>query len=316
MDTKTRPDAVTLDDGLATARLHTLLDHAPLAMAFVRGERFELVSDHMTHLFGYDDGVELGGLPTRVTQVTDAAHAMLAERLAASFGAGRPLDEEIEVVRRDGSRFWARLHATPVAWEAPAADALWVIEDVTVARQLRMQPTWSGRHDPVTELANRREFQRRLADHVGSQRHVPVSVLWLDVDHFSHVASRLGAQAADRFLLLIGRLLVSKVRASDVVARIDADRFGVLLPECDQQHAQFVGEKLRSALAAYRLRWGAQSTKLKACVGVVQLHRSLDTVEAVLEAAEKACGAAKAAGGDSVRVFVHQPTDTQLSALD
>jgi GGDEF domain-containing protein len=91
----------------------------------------------------------------------------------------------------------------------------------------------------------------------------------------------------------------------------------VLLPECDQHHALLVGEKLRAAVAGHRLRWGVQTTKLKACVGVVQLHRTLDTVEAVLDAASQACDDAKAAGGDSVRLFVpHGGTDTQLSPLD
>jgi diguanylate cyclase (GGDEF)-like protein/PAS domain S-box-containing protein len=315
MDTQTRPELITGEDP-ALARMRALLQHAPLAMAFTRAQRFELVSDHMNHLFGHGEGTELAGLGTRVAHVSDAAHTMIGERLAAAFGAGRPLDEEIEYVRRDGSRFWGRLQATPVHWDAPDEDALWIIEDVTVARQLRLQPTWTGRHDAVTELANRREFQRRLADHVGSQRHAPVSMLWVDIDRFREVAERMGAEATDRFLYLLGRLLVAKVRASDLVARLDADHFGVLLPECDQHHAQLVGEKLRAAVAGYRLRWGVQSTKLKACVGVVQLHRTLDTVEAVLAAASHACDDAKSAGGDSVRVFVHAAGDTQMSALD
>jgi len=316
MDTQTRPELITAEDA-SLARMRALLERAPLAMAFTRGQTFELVSDHMNHLFGHGDGTELAGLSTRVAHVSDAAHTMLGERLAAAFNAGRPLDEEIEYVRRDGSRFWGRLQATPVHWDAPGEDTLWIIEDVTVARQLRLQPTWTGRHDAVTELANRREFQRRLADHVGSQRHSPVSVLWVDIDRFADVSARLGDEAADRFLYLLGRLLVTKVRASDLVARLEDDHFAVLLPECDQHHALLVGEKLRSAVAGYRVRWGVQSTKLKACVGVVQLHRTLDTVEAVLAAASHACGEAQAAGGDSVRVFVpHVVSDTQLSALE
>jgi diguanylate cyclase (GGDEF)-like protein/PAS domain S-box-containing protein len=316
MDTQTRPELITGED-CAVLRLRALLDRAPLAMAFVREQRFELVSDHMNHLFGYDEGVELGGLGTRVTHVSDAARAMLDERLAAAFAAGRPLDEEIEFVRRDGSRFWARLQSSPVQWDAPGEHALWIVEDVTVARQRRMEPTWSGRHDPVTELVNRREFQRRLADHVGSQRHTPVSLLWVDIDHFRDVAARMGAEAADHFLYLLGRLMVNKVRASDLVARIDTDHFAVLLPECDQHHALFVGEKLRAAIAGHRLRWGLQSTKLKACVGVVQLHGTMDTVEAALDAASHACDVAKSAGGDSVRVFVpHAAGDTQTAPLD
>lgn len=316
MDTKTRPAPLGAEE-MSLLRMRALLERAPLAMAFVRDERFELVSEHMNHLFGYDEGTALAGLPARATLVSDAAHEGVTQRAVAAFAAGRPFDEEIECVRRDGSRFWARLHATPLQWDTPSDDALWIVEDVTVARQQRLEPSWSARHDPLTELANRREFQRRLADHVGSQRHVPVSVLWIDIDRFRDVAARLGSEAADHFLLLLGRLLVAKVRASDVVARIEDDRFAVLLPECDQHHASFVGEKLRAAIAGSRLRWGVQSVKLKACIGAVQLHRSLDTVEAVLAAASQACGLAKAAGGDSVRVFVAQPgADTLAAPLD
>jgi diguanylate cyclase (GGDEF)-like protein/PAS domain S-box-containing protein len=315
MDTKTRPELIAGEAG-ALLRLRALLDHAPLAMAFVRNQRFEVVSDAMNHLFGHEDGAGLAGQGVAGSHVSPAAHSMQNERMSTAFAAGRPLDEEIEFVRRDGSRFWCRLQAQPVQWNAQDDDTMWIVEDVTLARQQRLQPRWGGRHDPVTELANLREFERRVADHVGSQRRLPVSVLWVDIDRFSEVTSRFEAEAADRFLYLLGRLLVSKTRASDVVARLDRDRFGILLPECDQHYAQFVGEKLRSSVAAYRLRWGVQSTKVKCCVGVVQLHRSLDTVEAVLEAASSACDVAKRAGGDSVRLFVPESTgDTQMADL-
>ena len=55
------------------------------------------------------------------------------------------------------------------------------------------------------------------------------------------------------------------------------------------------------------LRWGLHRTRVKACLGVVQLQPSLETVDSVLAAATLACAEAKAAGGDSVRVFV--PTE-------
>lgn len=315
MDTKTRPELIAGEAG-ALLRLRAMLDHAPLAVAFVCNQRFEVVSDAMNHLFGHDDGAGLAGQGVAGSHVSTAAHAMQVERMTAAFAAGRPLDEEIEFVRRDGSRFWARLQVQPVQWTARHDDTMWIVEDVTLARQQRLQPRWGVRHDPVTELANLREFDRRVADHLGGQRRVPVSVLWLDIDRFRDVTSHFEAEAADRFLYLLGRLLVSKTRASDLVARIDGDRFGVLLTECDQHYAQFVGEKLRSSVAACRLRWGVRSIKVKCCVGVVQLHRSLETVEAVLEAAKSACDAAKQAGGDSVRLFVpHSTGDTQMADL-
>ncbi|RZJ07368.1 MAG: diguanylate cyclase, partial [Rubrivivax sp.] len=102
----------------------------------------------------------------------------------------------------------------------------------------------------------------------------------------------------------LGQMLISKVRASDLVARLEDDHFAVLLPDCDQHYAQIIAEKVRSAVAAYRLRWGLHRTRVKASVGVVQIQSTLTTVDAVLGGAALACTEAKAAGGDSVRVFV------------
>ena len=291
-------------DDPTTARLRALLVRAPTAVAFVAGQRFEVVSEEFNHLFGYGDDTDLAGKDTRGVHTTDLSHTALQERAAAAFAAGRPLDEEIEYVKRDGHRFWGRLQATPVHWDAPAGESLWIVEDVSTARAQRLQPTWTAKHDTVTELANRREFERRLAEHVGSRRNEPVSVLWLDVDRFADVVKDMGAEVGDHFLYGLGQMLISKVRASDLVARLEEDHFAILLPDCDQHYAQIIAEKVRSAVAGYRLRWGLHRTRVKASIGVVQIHTTLSTVDAVLGAGALACTEAKAAGGDSVRVFV------------
>lgn len=286
------------------ARLRAMLVRAPTAVAFVSGQRFEVVSEEFNHLFGFGDDSDLAGQGTRVVHTTDLAHTALHERAGAAFTAGQPLDEEMEYVKRDGHRFWGRLQATPVHWDDPAGEALWIVEDVTAARAQRLQPTWTAKHDAVTELANRREFERRLGEHVGSRRSDPVSVLWLDVDRFADVVKGMGSEVGDHFLYGLGQMLIGKVRASDLVARLEEDHFAILLPDCDQHYAQIIAEKIRSAVAAYRLRWGMHRTRVKASVGVVQIHSTLGTVDAVLGAGALACTEAKAAGGDSVRVFV------------
>ncbi|MFN5048646.1 GGDEF domain-containing protein [Roseateles sp.] len=316
---QTQPPANTASEAteshdVIAARLRALMVRSPLAVGFTQGARFELVSEQFNHLFGHGDDTDLGGQACRGVYVSDAAYQSLQERLGAAFAAGRPLDEEVEYVRRDGSRFWGRLQASPVHWEAPAGEAMWIVHDVTAARQQRMQPTWTAKHDPLTELANRREFERRLSEHVGSRRHEPVSVLWLDVDRFTDVIQGMGPEVADHFLCALGQVMLSKVRASDLVARIEKDCFAVLLPDCDQHYAAIVAEKIRSAIAAFRLRWGLHRTRVKACLGVVQLQPSLETVDSVLAAATLACAEAKAAGGDSVRVFVPTEVPEAFSA--
>ncbi|MFN3302215.1 MAG: GGDEF domain-containing protein [Roseateles sp.] len=291
-------------EDLTAARLRALLVRAPTAIAFVSGQRFEVVSEEFNHLFGFGDDSDLTGQSTRTVHTNDLAHAQLQERAAAAFAAGRPLDEEIEYVKRDGHRFWGRLQATPVHWDKPADEALWIIEDVTAARAQRLQPTWTAKHDMVTELANRREFERRLSEHVGSRRNEPVSVLWLDVDRFADVVKGMGPEVGDHYLYGLGQMLIGKVRASDLVARLEEDHFAILLPDCDAHYAQIIAEKIRAAVAGYRLRWGLHRTRVKASLGVVQIQPTLTSVDAVLGGAALACTEAKAAGGDSVRVYV------------
>jgi len=293
-----------MSDPFAAARLQALLMRAPVAAAFVHQGRFVLVSEPFNHLLGQGDDHDLATQDTRTVFVSDATHGATSERLAAAYVSGQPLTEEIEFVRRDGGRFWGRLSASPLDWQAPQGEALWLVEDVTAARAARLAPTWTAKHDPVTELSNRREFERRLSDHVGSRRNEPVSVLWLDLDKFGEIVTGMGSDTADHFLYGVGQLLQARVRASDTVARIEKDRFAVLLPDCSQHYAEIVAEKMRASIAAYRLRWGLHRARVKVSIGVVLLQGSLETPDSVLAAANLACGEAKAAGGDCVRVFV------------
>ncbi|MGS0757221.1 PAS domain-containing protein, partial [Roseateles sp. GG27B] len=129
-----------------SARMRALLMRAPVALGFVIDGRFALVSEQFNHLFGHSDETDLAGQPARSVLVSDAAQIGLLDRMKAAFSSGRPLDEEIECVRGNGSRFWALLQATPLQWELPAGEALWIVDDVTIARQQRMQPTWGAKH--------------------------------------------------------------------------------------------------------------------------------------------------------------------------
>lgn len=296
--------------------LQALIERSPIACAFVRDAVFEIAGDPLNQLFAHAGDAGVQGLSTRTVAVSEAAHVALAQHVLAAFEAGRPFDDEVEFARRDGSRFWGRLRASPVHWNDPGGLALWFIEDVSEARQRRLQPHWTSIHDPLTELANRREFDRRLADHLGSRRRAPVSVLMLDLDGFADVNALFGAEGGDRALYSIGALLVAKVRASDLVARLDADCFGVLLPACDQHYAQLLADKLRAEIARHRLRWGMKRMRVTARLAVVQLGGALDSPQAVFDAGQRALLDAKLAGGDTVRVAQPAAADASTATAD
>jgi diguanylate cyclase (GGDEF)-like protein/PAS domain S-box-containing protein len=301
----------TTDDA---ARLNALMQRCPTAFAFVHDALFESVGEPFGRLFSEASPDGLAGQPTRGVMVSDAAHGSLRDQMVTAFAAGRPFDGEVELLRRDGSRFWGRLRASPVRWDEPTGLALWFVEDVTKARQHRLQPHWQSTHDTLTELANRREFDRRLSDHLTLRRRQPVSVLVINIDRFGDVNATLGEDGGDRALQTIGARLLSKVRASDLVARLHADCFGVLLPDCELHYALLLADKLCDEVSRERLRSGVKNVRVTASIGGTQLGAQVREPQAVIDACTAAVAQAKAAGGNTVRVAGWEDFDSDEDA--
>ena len=104
--------------------------------------------------------------------------------------------------------------------------------------------------DPLTGCLNRRffdEIERREM-----QRHVrygaPLSVVFVDVNHFKRLNDTMGHDVGDRMLTMIGRLLRAEVRESDYVIRWGGDEF-LLLLTCDLADARRKGDDLKRAFA-------------------------------------------------------------------
>jgi PleD family two-component response regulator len=81
--------------------------------------------------------------------------------------------------------------------------------------------------DPLTELPNRRAFERELGRSLAYvKRHgTGVALLYLDLDDFKRVNDRHGHAAGDAVLRAVASVLGRHVRESDVVARIGGDEF-------------------------------------------------------------------------------------------
>lgn len=85
-------------------------------------------------------------------------------------------------------------------------------------------------HDPLTGLANRALFYRRLEEaiqHAGEE-HFSVAVMYIDLDDFKQVNDMHGHAAGDALLLAVARRLQQVVRKSDTTARLGGDEFALL----------------------------------------------------------------------------------------
>ncbi len=108
-----------------------------------------------------------------------------------------------------------------------------------------------SRTDPLTALMNARAFHEDGARLLGPCRRNrrPVTVAYIDLDHFKAVNDQFGHQAGDDLLRAAAGALRASVRNSDLVARLGGDEFVALLPEVSPPEAALILERLRLAMA-------------------------------------------------------------------
>ena len=161
--------------------------------------------------------------------------------------------------------------------------------------------------DELTQLLNRRSWQRALlAERLRLRRHPrPTAVLAIDLDHFKDINDRHGHIQGDLVLREVARCLESSARATDIVARLGGEEFGLLLPDTDQAGALEAAERLRQAVAALNLRARLERLNVTISVGVAVLpasaeHLPADVFDDLQADADAALYAAKAAGRNQV----------------
>ena len=164
------------------------------------------------------------------------------------------------------------------------------------------------RADPLTGLANRREYERLLRTEVAraARTRSPVSLLMIDVDEFKAFNDELGHQAGDRCLAAVAAALRSGLlRPADAIARYGGEEFVALLPGNDSSGARMLAERLRRAVERLaiphpRSRAGSLVT---VSVGVATVYPSPGYDGRQLhEAADRGLYLAKNGGRNQVRV--------------
>ncbi|HET9226294.1 MAG TPA: EAL domain-containing protein [Thermoanaerobaculia bacterium] len=203
---------------------------------------------------------------------------------------------------------------------APIRDALGkiagcvlVFKDVTQLRGMEREMIYLARHDPLTGLINRREFEKRLQHCLSTARDElrQHALFYLDLDEFKVVNDTCGHLAGDEMLKQVTGLLRARLRKTDILARLGGDEFGVLLEDTGLEDARNVGDALRTEVKRFRFAWQERIFEIGVSIGLVPITgESLDMAQ-VLSAADAACYVAKESGRN--RIHEYQPDDSALA---
>lgn len=109
-----------------------------------------------------------------------------------------------------------------------------------------------ARRDAMTGTFNRRYLDSLLEKEFGNacEHGWPLSVVFIDLDHFKKVNDTYGHQVGDRVLASVARLLSASARQHDIVARYGGEEFVLLLPATGRDSATCMAQRLIEQIAA------------------------------------------------------------------
>jgi diguanylate cyclase (GGDEF)-like protein/PAS domain S-box-containing protein len=319
-----------------------ILDNAVMGIAVVESGRLLHCNRKMEELFHYP-GAGMEGAPVRALYPDAGGWEAARIQTRIDFAAGRIHMAEHELVRRDGSRFWARLSGRPFDPDASGGRSVWLIDDVTAQREaadalrrardeleLRVQERTAelqaeiaerrqaearvhhmAYHDALTGLPNRVLLAERLdrAVHGARRDDHKLALLFIDLDRFKTINDTLGHAAGDHLLKEVAHRLCTVVRAGDTVARLGGDEFVVLAPGVESaDECVLVADKIIAALAE-PITYEGRGLHSSPSIGICVFPDDGADVASLMRKADAAMYQAKAAGRNNYQFYAERMDD-------
>jgi diguanylate cyclase (GGDEF)-like protein len=181
-----------------------------------------------------------------------------------------------------------------------------------IADRLRAQRhalTEAERHaqiDSLTGVLNRRSLIERLdaACLRARARGLPISLLFIDLDHFKEINDSFGHPAGDACLAAIIPPIQAELRQSDVIGRYGGEEFVVILSSADAAAARPIAQRILERVAGVRVAGFGEPIALTCSIGVATSDMLGVWGEHLIAQADAAVYAAKRSGRNCVQLAV------------
>lgn len=224
--------------------------------------------------------------------------------LENSARTGEPFELEFRIVLPDGSIRHTLNRGFPVVDAGGVVVRIaGVAADVTSLHEAREELRRLASQDVLTGLPNSRTFHELLVHelHRSRRSNSPLSVAFVDIDHFKSVNDNLGHAAGDIAIKAVADRIRRSLRNSDVLARVGGDEFCVIMPDCNEEHAEkALGQVVRNISQHVIAVDSERSLSITLSVGVASTRGGALTEAALLEQADVALYNAKHRGRNQV----------------
>jgi diguanylate cyclase (GGDEF)-like protein/PAS domain S-box-containing protein len=310
-DRKHAEQALARAEELARVTLQSIGDGVITSDAEGRVTALNPIAERLT---GWKQAQAIGRPIEVVFQIEPDAAVAAPQDAASRASAAARLPGTAMLRDREGTEYHVEESAAPIRLpDGALAGAVTVFRDVTANRRLANEISHQARHDPLTGLPNRREFEHCLADLLAqAQRSESTHALcYIDLDQFKVVNDGCGHAAGDQLLAELTALMQHQVRRGDVLARLGGDEFALLLLDCPIEKALDIAQQLLGLIGDFRFRWGERSFTIGASMGVVPVTAAAASAAELMSEADLACYTAKDLGRNRIHLF--RPGDADLA---
>ncbi|QKJ87149.1 EAL domain-containing protein [Paramixta manurensis] len=166
-------------------------------------------------------------------------------------------------------------------------------------------------HDVLTGLLNRHTFEQLLNKHL--QASPPSALLLINLDRFKTVNDTLGHPIGDALLIAVADRLQKLTQSGDLLGRLGADEFALLLPVDDGSDAAtpFAAQIIKSLAQPWLI--DGHSLDMEASIGIALAPGDGDSAEMLIKNADMALYRAKNEGKGLYRFF-ETAADTRMQA--
>ncbi len=286
---------------------------------------WDLSNNIITHnrrwceLFGFDESMLEHSAATLGSLLHDADRDTVMNALQACRDGKGPYQSRHRMHRRDGRTLWVLDRGNVVERDADGTALRMVgsLADITEQHLAQSQIEYLALHDALTQLPNRNlareRFQRAAINAQRNSTHV--AMLFLDLDHFKDVNDTLGHHVGDLLLQEIAVRLRAQLRDSDIVSRQGGDEFLIALTNLpDAGLAAQVAQNIIDALAS-PFTIGDQDLHTSFSIGISMLPDDGQDFDTLLQKADTAMYAAKAAGRHTYHFFTQSMNDSAAERM-
>ena len=308
--------ALALEQSRSQITLTTLAGIADAVITFDDSANVTYLNSAAERLFGFQLA-EIQG------KAIDTFVHLLAENKSTRIQSAWLIDnaspmDEVILARADGQTF-VITKSTSRLYDAEAMffGTVTVLHDVTSVRQLTKQLSYQARHDLLTGLVNRYEFERKLQEAIDDSvaQNRTHSFAYIDLDQFKLVNDSCGHMAGDGLLQQLSNELKAKMRSADTLARLGGDEFAILLMGCTLEKAQLIVDDVLAQILSCRFHYANKIFSVGASIGLTEISpRHPFNLNELFVVADTACYQAKNAGGNRIQQYLPEEIELKIQS--